>query len=125
MIQQLDPVGGALLKQKLEAMGVRVLLGAATTEILGENGAACGLRFKDGSTLETDMVVISCGIRPNVEVAKSAGLAVELVTIAGAGHQWPGGVPSPVVQRLLHTGPPSAALDATQVIWTFFAAHAR
>jgi nitrite reductase (NADH) large subunit len=77
MVQQLDPVGGALLRQKLEAMGVRVLLGAATTEILGEGGAVCGLRFKDGSTLETDMVVISCGIRPNVEVAKSAGLAVE------------------------------------------------
>jgi polyhydroxybutyrate depolymerase len=54
-----------------------------------------------------------------------AGRAVELVTIAGAGHQWPGGVPSPVAQRLLGTDPPSPALDATQVIWTFFAAHAR
>jgi polyhydroxybutyrate depolymerase len=53
------------------------------------------------------------------------GRAVELVTIAGAGHQWPGGVPSPVAQRLLGTDPPSTALDATQVIWTFFAAHAR
>ena len=54
-----------------------------------------------------------------------AGRAVELVTVAGAGHQWPGGVPSPVAQRLLGTDPPSTALDATQVIWTFFAAHAR
>ena len=54
-----------------------------------------------------------------------AGRSVELVTIAGAGHQWPGGVPSPVVERLLGTDPPSTALDATQVIWTFFAAHAR
>ena len=54
-----------------------------------------------------------------------AGRTVELVTIAGAGHQWPGGVPSPVAQRLLGTDPPSTALDATQVIWTFFAAHAR
>ena len=53
------------------------------------------------------------------------GRAVELVTIAGAGHQWPGGVPSPIAQRLLGTDPPSAALDATQVIWTFFAAHHR
>jgi nitrite reductase (NADH) large subunit len=77
MIQQLDPVGGALLKAKLEAMGVRVLLEKATTELIGEDGTVKGLRFKDGSTLDTDMVVISCGIRPNVEVAKSAGLAVE------------------------------------------------
>jgi sulfite reductase beta subunit-like hemoprotein len=35
------------------------------------------LRFKDGSTLDADMVVISCGIRPNVEEARAAGLAVE------------------------------------------------
>src|SRR5262249_34468484 len=36
-----------------------------------------GLRFEDGSTLDADMVVISCGIRPNVEEAKAAGLRVE------------------------------------------------
>jgi polyhydroxybutyrate depolymerase len=53
-----------------------------------------------------------------------AGRAVELITIAGAGHQWPGAVPDPVAQRLLGTDPPSTALDATKVIWTFFAAHA-
>jgi nitrite reductase (NADH) large subunit len=76
MIQQLDPTGAALLKRKLEAMGVRVLLETPTTHILGD-GKATGLRFKDGTTLDTDMVVISCGIRPNVDEAKAAGLAVE------------------------------------------------
>ena len=77
MIQQLDPAGGALLKLKLEGMGVRVLLNTATSHLIGEDGRVVGLRFKDGSTLETDMVVISCGIRPNIEVARDAGLAVE------------------------------------------------
>lgn len=77
MVQQLDTAGGELLKQKLEAMGVRVLLKTVTTHILSENGRVCGLRFQDGSTIETDMVVISCGIRPNIEEAKAAGLAVE------------------------------------------------
>jgi nitrite reductase (NADH) large subunit len=76
MVQQLDPTGGALLRRKLEAMGVEVLLEKQTAAILGD-GAVTGLRFKDGSILETDMVVISCGIRPNVEEAKAAGLAVE------------------------------------------------
>ncbi len=51
------------------------------------------------------------------------GRTVELITIAGAGHQWPGAVPSPLIQRLLHTDPPSTALSATSVIWQFFAAH--
>jgi polyhydroxybutyrate depolymerase len=54
-----------------------------------------------------------------------AGRAVELITIAGAGHQWPGAAPSRLAQRLLQTDPPSTALDATAVIWRFFAAHAR
>jgi polyhydroxybutyrate depolymerase len=51
------------------------------------------------------------------------GRAVELVTIAGAGHQWPGSAPRPLVELLLHLDPPSTALDATDTIWQFFAAH--
>jgi polyhydroxybutyrate depolymerase len=50
------------------------------------------------------------------------GRAVELVTIDGAGHQWPGSTRT-LVQRLAGTDPPSTALDATEVFWTFFAAH--
>jgi polyhydroxybutyrate depolymerase len=52
------------------------------------------------------------------------GRAVQLVTVAGAGHQWPGGDPAkPAAQRLLDLDPPSAALDATATVWRFFAAH--
>jgi polyhydroxybutyrate depolymerase len=54
-----------------------------------------------------------------------AGHAVELITIAGAGHQWPGAASRPLLQRILGTDPPSTALNATQVIWQFFAAHPR
>jgi NAD(P)H-nitrite reductase large subunit len=77
MIQQLDAVGGELLGRQLEAMGVRVLVKTATTQIIGDNGRAIGLRFEDGGMLEADMVVISCGIRPNTDEARAAGLAVE------------------------------------------------
>jgi polyhydroxybutyrate depolymerase len=51
------------------------------------------------------------------------GRSVELITIAGAGHQWPGAAAKPLVQKLLGTDPPSTALDATATIWQFFAAH--
>lgn len=54
-----------------------------------------------------------------------AGRAVELISIAGAGHQWPDSRPNPLARVLLHTDPPSTALNATHVIWEFFAAHAR
>ena len=54
-----------------------------------------------------------------------AGRAVELIAIAGAGHQWPGATAKPALQKALHLDPPSTALNATEVIWRFFAAHAR
>lgn len=54
-----------------------------------------------------------------------AGRAVELITIAGAGHQWPGAADKPQLAKTLGTDPPSTALDATATIWAFFAAHPR
>jgi polyhydroxybutyrate depolymerase len=53
------------------------------------------------------------------------GNEVELITIAGAGHQWPGSAPRPVSEKLLGTDAPSQALNATATIWAFFAAHPR
>jgi polyhydroxybutyrate depolymerase len=55
--------------------------------------------------------------------ACAAGRAVELVTIAGAGHQWPGGRPNTAAERLLGLDEPSTALDATATIWSFFTTH--
>ncbi len=48
------------------------------------------------------------------------GRTVELISIAGAGHQWPGGVPSPLVENIAGIAAPSTALDATDTIWQFF-----
>ena len=51
-----------------------------------------------------------------------AGAAVELYSIEGEGHEWPGGpeMPASVTQPL---GPQSSAIDANAVMWTFFSAH--
>ena len=73
---QLDVTGGTLLKAGMEAMGVRVHLNMATTEVLGETRVE-GLRFKDGSTLACDMVVVAAGVRPNSEIGTLAGVTVE------------------------------------------------
>ena len=76
MEAQLDAPGGAILRAQMEAMGVRIRLGASTTAILGEDRVT-GLAFRDGTTLDCDMVVISAGIRANVEIGRECGLAVE------------------------------------------------
>lgn len=48
---------------------------------------------------------------------------VQLISVAGAGHQWPGGQAKPLLERLIGLSPPSTALDATDTIWEFFAQH--
>ncbi|MCI0456066.1 MAG: FAD-dependent oxidoreductase [Gemmataceae bacterium] len=75
MGQQLDPDAGAVLRQHMERLGVRVLLEKQTGRILG-NGTARGLEFTDGSTLEADLVVLSGDIQANVALAREAGLSV-------------------------------------------------
>jgi nitrite reductase (NADH) large subunit len=76
MPQQLDAAAADLLRHKMEAMGVDVRLQKSVVELTGD-GRVTGVRLGDGSVIETDMVVISCGIRPNVSEAKAAGLLVD------------------------------------------------
>src|SRR6266511_2275202 len=76
MERQLDPTGAGLLKSQIERLGVQVLLNRSATSILG-NGKVEGLAFKDGSEIGADLVVIAAGIKPNVELARAAGLEVK------------------------------------------------
>ena len=76
MNNQLDAAAGKILTAIMEKMGVHVHLEKATAAILGDDSAT-GLLFKDGSVLDCDMVVISTGIKPNVEIARDCGLTVE------------------------------------------------
>jgi nitrite reductase (NADH) large subunit len=76
MDMQLDLSAGTILKRMLERMGVQFHLAKQTSGILG-NDHVRGLAFKDGSTLDCDVVVISAGTRPNVSLARQAGLTVE------------------------------------------------
>ncbi|MCI0639972.1 MAG: FAD-dependent oxidoreductase [Gemmataceae bacterium] len=76
MAQHLDAAAADILRRKLDKIGLDFRLATQTTALLGE-GKVQGLRFEDGSTLEADMVVVSCGIRPNVDEAKAAGLLVK------------------------------------------------
>jgi nitrite reductase (NADH) large subunit len=76
MNQQLDPQAGSILRSIMEKMGVHVHLEKATMRVLGDDSVT-GLEFKDGTTLDCDMVVISTGIKPNAEIGQAAGLTVE------------------------------------------------
>ena len=73
---QLDSPASKILKHTLERMGVQLHLEKRTTAVQG-NGHITGLSFEDGSNIDCDLAVISTGIRPNVELARQAGLLVE------------------------------------------------
>jgi len=76
MDRQLDAPASALLKQALERKGLRFLLNAHTSAILGETRVT-GVRFKDGTSVPADLVVMTAGVRPNIELARQAGLHCE------------------------------------------------
>ena len=82
MDAQLDSVGGAILERQLAEMGVQLHVEALTTAVLG-NGQVTGVAFQDGRTLACDMVVLAAGIRPNVELARQAGLTVNRGIVVG------------------------------------------
>ncbi|MDS1115894.1 nitrite reductase large subunit NirB [Gordonia westfalica] len=78
MNQQLDERGGRVLRNKIESLGVGVHTGKRTTSVLrNDDGTVAGVGFTDGDSLPADMIVVTAGIRPNVEIARGAGLVVE------------------------------------------------
>ncbi|QGV80743.1 nitrite reductase large subunit NirB [Streptomyces ficellus] len=77
---QVDEGGGAALLRTIENMGLVVHTGTGTQEVLTEDGAGggrvTGMALSDGSTVTTDMVVFSAGVRPRDQLARDCGLAV-------------------------------------------------
>ncbi|GAC1354694.1 MAG: nitrite reductase large subunit NirB [Variovorax sp.] len=81
MERQLDAEAGELLRKSLDARGLKFRMSAQTQELVGDaDGGKAGrvraVRFKDGTELETNLVVMAVGIRPNTALAESMGLHV-------------------------------------------------
>ncbi len=73
--RQLDAQASAILKQKIEEMGIKVVVPAITKAMHGD-GRVEEVELADGQVLPADLVLISTGVSANLELAKSAGLAV-------------------------------------------------
>lgn len=75
MERQLDATAGTLLQRDLDRRGIAFFTNGQTEEITGD-GQATGLRLADGREIPADLVVIAIGIRPNIDIARAAGLEV-------------------------------------------------
>jgi nitrite reductase (NADH) large subunit len=82
MAVQLDSPAGAVLRSTLEKMGIRFHLGKSITAVIGETEIE-GVTFSDGVTESCEMLIVSAGIRPNVEIAQKAGVIVERGIVVG------------------------------------------
>jgi polyhydroxybutyrate depolymerase len=133
------PVAGTLLTDCSQARPTSVLQihGTADDRVPYSGGPGKAVAFNgnprvDGPSVEsvnaTWRAIDGCG-PPASSTAGSVttqtagcpdGRTVELIAVAGAGHQWPGGAPSPLLQQF-GIPAPSTALDATDTVWQFFA----
>jgi nitrite reductase (NADH) large subunit len=79
MERQLDRTAAGMLQKTLETKGLSFKLKTQTAEIVGSEGEGkagrvTAVRFKDGSEVAADLVVMAVGIRPNTDLAEAAGL---------------------------------------------------
>ncbi len=75
MQNQLDENAAELLREHLLSLGIRVLLHDAIKQINGKLSVK-NIELRSGRTIPCDTVIIATGIRPNVEIAREAGLPI-------------------------------------------------
>lgn len=74
--RQLDADGAKILQERLKAQGLHFLL-PKQTEVIEKKGDGLVVHFKDGTWIETDLVLFSAGVRSNIAVAQKAGIQCE------------------------------------------------
>ena len=74
MDRQLDHDSAAMLQDSLEGRGLTFYLSAKTEAFEEHDGHVCAVQLAGGLRLDTDLVVIAAGIKPNVDLARAAGL---------------------------------------------------
>lgn len=75
MSSQLDDLSADLLKSHVHSLGINIHLSSGVKEIAGEQRVS-GIILRDGTELSCDTIVLATGIRPNVDLARKAGLVV-------------------------------------------------
>jgi nitrite reductase (NADH) large subunit len=75
MNAQLDLIAGEMLRRQIERAGIFVRIGKTVETVYGDERIE-GVMLDDGTPLPADLLVLACGVRPRVEVARVSGLPV-------------------------------------------------
>lgn len=76
MERQLDEHASLLLREHLAALGVEVHTECRVSGLRRRDDAVTGVQLADGFVLDAQVVVLACGVRPRVTLAREAGLEV-------------------------------------------------
>jgi len=74
MERQLDQAAGFLLEKSILDRGIDVLTGANTKQIIGKDNKVHAVELEDGTIIDAKIVVMAVGIRPSIDLAKTANL---------------------------------------------------
>ena len=75
--RQLDAEAGAMLAGYLRGLGIDVLTEAAASKLTADGrGGVAHVELKDGRSVPCQLVLAAVGVRPDVELAKAAGIPV-------------------------------------------------
>jgi len=75
MAQQLDDEAGNLLREHILSKNIQIVLGDSVKSVIGYDSIS-GVELRSGHSIDCDTLVIATGIRPNLELAREAGIAV-------------------------------------------------
>jgi nitrite reductase (NADH) large subunit len=75
MNAQLDDIGGEMLARQMERAGIFVRTGRTVEAVYAEERVK-GVYLDDGTSRPADLVVLACGVRPRIDLAKASGLPV-------------------------------------------------
>ena len=84
MAGQLDPQPASVLAGALERNGIRVRLHVSVDEVVAAYGELVAVRLTDGTVMAADLMVVSCGVRPETGLAAGAGLPVGRGVVVGS-----------------------------------------
>lgn len=71
--RQTDPTCAALLQGRLEGLGFVLYLGVKSKEIVGDPNAQ-GLVLEDGRRIAAELIIVSAGVRPTMDLAQKLGI---------------------------------------------------
>ena len=73
MMQQLDEQGSTYLEDFVKETGINIILSDSVVSVTG-NGRVEGVTLRSGKIIECDTLIVAAGVRPNISLAREAGL---------------------------------------------------